>query len=539
MKKIIYVILLMVFATINTRAQVCTVRYETAFGQKEEIILKEGDKGVIYLENRKSEIEIKCKGFDDTEVLIEKVSIVDNKETTIKIDDTSKNIKICIKNNGQQNDFATISISRIKPQVINISPPIAVTDLPTCEPCNFDKDNGLFYDYRKNMIEKSENKPKVNQPFKFVIKNLNPFKDSVIIGQQTISFNTEVPELFNKLTKEWTLLGVISKGNEGVSVRIVDEVISKLIAWRAKLKQIRQQFKDMDECYDICMIQQEIRKAMMKDFSQDKNLLDYLNKLLGEDPTHKVVIEEVIQLYKLIVLVPTTIVYQIPQIENVDQYIFDITVLPKRDVQKSTILSHQPIRLNTKGGIKFDFSTGIFLTNLKSESFLLKPGHTYQIGQSGDTTKEESNQVIRQEEGGLDMGASAFLHVYSRLGEAFNVSGTFGVGSTINKTPEVRYFLGGSVLYGNFGRIALTAGACFGQRFQLANGYSDKEWVREEEVSNILVKKWKVKPFISLSYNIPIFNSSKEVGSVAIDDSDEEKKGVDLKSKLGKEKEDE
>jgi|694.fasta_scaffold40286_2 hypothetical protein len=538
MKKIIYVMVMMSFATIKTRAQVCTVRYETAFGQKEEIILKDGDEGVIYLENRKSEIEIKCKGFDDSKVLIEKVSIIDEKAITILIDPDLIFLKIITNSNGDQKDFATISISRIKPQVINIGPPIAVTDLPSCEPCSFDKDNGLFYDYRKNMIEKSENKPKVNKPFKFVIKNLNPFKDSVIIGQQTISFNTEVPELFNKLTKGFTPVGFNSIRDEGESYRIVDEVVSKLIAWRAKLKQIQQQFKDMDECYDICMIQQEIRKAMKKDFNQDKNILDYLNKLLGEDPTHKVVIEEVIQLYKLIVLVPTTIVYQIPQIENVDQYIFDITVLPKRDVQKSTILSHQPIRLNTKGGIKFDFSTGFFLTSLKSESFNLKSGDFQVINQNGDTTTEEGNQIIRQDEGSLDVGAAAFLHVYSRIGNSVNVSGTFGVGSTINKIPEVRYFLGGSLLYGNFGRLALTAGVCFGQSFQLAKGYSDREWVKADEISNIVIKKWKASPFLSFSYNIPIFNSSKEVGSVAIDDSDEEK-GVDLKSKLGKEKEDE
>lgn len=538
MKKIIFLILLMVFAKINTRAQVCTVRYETAYGQKEEINLKEGDEGIIYLENRKSEIQFKCKGFDDTEVLVGMVTITEKKEVAIQIDANAKNIVIKTKNGVNIKNFATINISRITLHQIELTTEKLIEHPVACEPCNQNQGNNMRYDYQKNVLIGVKNHPRVGKPYNFIISNLNPFQDSLIISQQTLNFNTEVPELFSQLTKAAVVDFRVDAQRQFDVSELNDSIISKLVAWRSKLKFFREQFKDISDCYNICEMQQDLQRKMQQDFGNKTNPLVFLMDFSSSNPTHKELIEEVIALYKKIVLIPTTIVYQIPQIENVDQYVFDVTILPKVGAKKSKLLIHQPIRINTKCGIKFDFSTGFFLTSLKSQSMRFKTGYFSQIDLNGDTIKENRNQIILQDEGRADIGASALLHVYSRTGGSFNFSGTFGVGTTINKTPEVRYFAGGSILFGNSGRLVFSTGACFGQRFELAEGYSDREWVLEDDISNILIKRWQLRPFVSLTYNIPLFNQTVQIGEESKKPEDNKSETIDLKSKLGKEKED-
>lgn len=239
-----------------------------------------------------------------------------------------------------------------------------------CGNCGVTEDEVLIYDYLANKVKTPKRPALVHSPFSFITKNVNPFKDSVLIGHQTVNFNTEVPSLFNKLAMDNPIMGLNNlEHNRDYPNRnsssIEPNTINKLEAWRAKLKQLQRHFKEINECYDICRIQKEIIELVKKDFQFSNGFLDYLEDLNVNNLPHYELIEEVMQLYRYTILTQTSVVYQIPQIENVDQYIFDITVLPKRGVQKSKVLTHQPIRMKTRGGIKFDFSTGFFFDLVK------------------------------------------------------------------------------------------------------------------------------------------------------------------------------
>lgn len=70
----------------------------------------------------------------------------------------------------------------------DIAPLIRTIDTDPCFPCDY-ANNVLIYDFAKNTLSKGAGSlPVVDKPFTLSIRNINPFRDSIVINQETADY---------------------------------------------------------------------------------------------------------------------------------------------------------------------------------------------------------------------------------------------------------------------------------------------------------------------------------------------------------------
>ncbi len=301
-----------------------------------------------------------------------------------------------------------------------------------CEPCPA-KGNAIKYDfsqrsfsYDKNIkflgINFSNGRPVVGEPYSFSVININPFRDSVIISSETIDFNTEVPALFNQ--------AFFSAAQQALNTQQT-AILADVIELGEQLKRIKATLKDAKECADICEVIQQVKDQTESYFTghgfdpKTTDLITFiLTNLDGINPLYREQVIEVLNDYRNFYNTKNYFRYDIPKVQNVDQYIFNLSVLPKSGAQSFRVIDHQPIPVNTVGGFKFDFSSGLFVTNLLDDHYHLKPDSTViRNSYGGDSLVfNKRHQIIQQnDDKKLDFGVSALMHFYPRITTNVNI----------------------------------------------------------------------------------------------------------------------
>lgn len=154
------------------------------------------------------------------------------------------------------------------------------------------------------------------------------------------------------------------------------------------------------------------------------------------------------------------------------------------------------IKLSTYGGVKIDFSTGIFVM-FGNQDFLGRDLYYKPV--------DSATVSIAAKDGGKRalLGIGALMHIYWRTGRKINYAISPGL-STTTGFDVANFHLGGSLLTGGKNRLAITAGLTLKEskildkQYQL--GTSESKATLPEDPPSIKVFP-KAGWFVSLTYN--------------------------------------
>jgi len=150
-------------------------------------------------------------------------------------------------------------------------------------------------------------------------------------------------------------------------------------------------------------------------------------------------------------------------------------------------LEESTFTFRNKGGLKFDVSSGFFVTNLKDKTYALK--------HISDTSK----QILEEDSGRIRVGISILAHLQIRSTRWANFG--FTGGFELNSDAKVGYLSGISLFLGHDRKFVFSAGAAFGKVKSISNLYRVNDIVSSSVDSVPTVDIWKMGWFGAMTYN--------------------------------------
>ena len=149
------------------------------------------------------------------------------------------------------------------------------------------------------------------------------------------------------------------------------------------------------------------------------------------------------------------------QVPNADE----LTVSMKTANATNSFYAH---KFNIKGGIKIDFSTGVFITGLDDKDFIqtsLRFRYSDSTVTPGIVNRDTTGNLLQANRGKQNFNTGFFVHVYPRTGRFINAGLATGV---IFNNSQFSWLLGGSLIFrmGN-ARLSLVGGLAFGKEKRL------------------------------------------------------------------------
>ena len=159
------------------------------------------------------------------------------------------------------------------------------------------------------------------------------------------------------------------------------------------------------------------------------------------------------------------------------------------------------VTLRTKGGIKLDFSTGVFL-NFGSNEF---HGAEYYY-----KSIDDSNSTIAMKDPGKRVGLAigALLHIYKRSPSKVKIGAAIGA-STTTGFDGMNFHIAPSLILGDKERICFSAGIVGREIKILDKSYNTGQVYNKKDIpADIpMVKRFPLTGlFISLTYNLSVLN---------------------------------
>lgn len=235
-------------------------------------------------------------------------------------------------------------------------------------------------------------------------------------------------------------------------------------------------------------------------------------------------------LIKIIKTVRTDVVYSIPKISESDELFITIDVSPLEQIQQpvsttektTSVLQKNTPKINifptqrvrsdqfpvpVFGGFKIDFSTGLFFSGLKNDTYTLQQDSITGLGSTGqDSTLARGSYVVKEKESKFDMGIGAFAHGYTRLLRGVDLAATIGGG--INFDKQLRYMTGLTLLFGNHNKLAIGGGIAFGKVEKMSNSlesaYTNQSLVPSSITSVETVSVFTNSWYLSATYSFRI-----------------------------------
>jgi len=202
-------------------------------------------------------------------------------------------------------------------------------------------------------------------------------------------------------------------------------------------------------------------------------------------------------------------------IENKD--LISLTLNRYHDGKLVTMNKETVRKYYTAGGVKVDFSVGLFGSSLVNKDFITKTewfnDTTYVRRDNGtiDSSRISSidsvqrKRILNKDVGNFNIGPAILTHIYWRSGTDVNFSATAGI--AINQQALPRYLFGGSVMFGRDSRWVFSSGVALGPVKDLDGGYKTGDVIELNELSTIPLKDvWKSAWFLSLTFNMGGFN---------------------------------
>ncbi|MGN6436108.1 MAG: hypothetical protein ACTHMM_06225 [Agriterribacter sp.] len=191
----------------------------------------------------------------------------------------------------------------------------------------------------------------------------------------------------------------------------------------------------------------------------------------------------------------------------------------------------------TSMGCKIDFSTGIYVSGLANNSFVLA-AHQYSykeardsIGTDGSVNRiytgrliDTTGNLIQRNSPKYSYSAGLLVHVYPRTGTFVNFGAVTGITITNSNSSPIQLMLGLSAMFrAGKSRISLSGGLIFGQVKTLSSVATPHEWdgTPDKTVYNLkqdlplfytsssdlpTYDRWRRSIFVGLSYNFASLN---------------------------------
>lgn len=176
---------------------------------------------------------------------------------------------------------------------------------------------------------------------------------------------------------------------------------------------------------------------------------------------------------------------------------FDIKITPRKNISASGNFESRQFTTSVpiKGGVKIDFSTGLFITTGLHD-------RKYSISQtSNDTLKsiisEDKNNNVAQ------VSLGALMHISPRWTNNFKPGFSFGFGLNTTDISNANIFIGVSGILGSHERFIVSSGLSLANVKYLKGSYDlETEYITTSLDDEITEKALRAGWFISFTYNL-------------------------------------
>jgi hypothetical protein len=353
---------------------------------------------------------------------------------------------------------------------------------------------------------------RVNQKLSIILNPVpNPLRYTVKINNSFVNFNTSTDSTLEKLLlNPWNLLGK-NLALSGTDADRKRKALGYLQEVNAKLTEYMDSWQTIDgiDPADFKTKKEEIKKAINDYLGSTAAGLEYpgdipdflVNEFEASDSLY---LKPFIKTYQAFLnLNVTETRNQLIQVPNADEMVVKIQILPKTSIT-TALQTDTGVNLNIPvfGGFKVDVSPGIFYSFFHKNIYNLKSDST-AVTTGGITTYNKFKTIVTEKQPGGNVGFSTLMHFYGRWTRDVNFALGVGAGLTLESKPQVRYLVGGSILFGRENRLALSGGYSFGNVDMISSQYTNNRTVNTD-TSVVTYKELQGGAFIALSYNIPI-----------------------------------
>ncbi|RBQ11526.1 hypothetical protein DRW42_03425 [Pedobacter miscanthi] len=155
-----------------------------------------------------------------------------------------------------------------------------------------------------------------------------------------------------------------------------------------------------------------------------------------------------------------------PQPIEDDLTVITVNIKAKEAVTCSQLMRSYIYKIRPKGGLKIDFSTGLFI-NYGGNDF---KDQTYRYDPiEGNTTQQKI--VKNDSKNAIFPSVGALMHIYRRTGSEVKLAGAFGLST--RDLERINYHAGASLIFGTSKRFILSAGATLTKATLITDKYQD------------------------------------------------------------------
>ncbi len=172
------------------------------------------------------------------------------------------------------------------------------------------------------------------------------------------------------------------------------------------------------------------------------------------------------------------------QVPDKDKSIIKIT---RYKPDGTTKLEERSYFFRNRGGLKFDVSSGFFVSNFRDETYVLK------------TVNAENKQIIRENNGNMRLGIGLLAHLHCRSQKW--MSGGLTGGFEVNNDAKIGFLAGVSLFFGYDRKFVFSGGAAFSKVKRISNLYLVGDNVPSSINEVPTVEIWRAGWFYSLTYN--------------------------------------
>lgn len=275
------------------------------------------------------------------------------------------------------------------------------------------------------------------------------------------------------------------------------------------LSSFNKSYKQFKSSYELYLVNEKVKQKFNDD---DSKIKGSVSSLLSEIETLKATVDKYnySDLFQNINVLFTELnnennffVVSDPVQAEKDVINFDIKITPRKNIKSSSVLETRIFSTSVpnKGGVKIDFSTGLFVT-----TGLYDRNYNTTVSPSGSTKStisENNNNSIAQ----LSLGA--LMHISPRWTSNFKPAFTWGLGLNSSDLTNANLFVGASAMFGNSERFIISTGVSLANVDYLNGKYSLNTEINTDEIGDDLTEKaTRAGWFIGFTYNLT--NKKKE-----------------------------
>lgn len=327
-----------------------------------------------------------------------------------------------------------------------------------------------------------------------------------------IQTSYELLEEVKVMKNRFILISMTDGINFNESTRLTADLVTKFPFIKKPeklLSSFNKSYRQFRSSYELYLVNGKVKQKFNNDVSKIKSSV---SSLLSEVENLKVTVDKYnySELFQNISVLYTELnnknnffVVSDPVQAEKDVINFDVKITPRKNIKSSSVLETRSFSTSVpiKGGIKIDFSTGLFITTgLYDRSYRT-------ILSASDSTKAEISENNNNSFGQLSLGA--LMHISPRWISSFKPAFTWGLGLNSSDLTNANLFVGASGMFGSNDRFIVSTGVSMANVDYLNGKYSLNTEMNIEDIGDDLTEKvTRAGWFISFTYNLT--NKKKE-----------------------------